>query len=82
MIGITIRVAVYEHRVIAKHNCHQYLNPQFLEKAMNKLSQLKGKAMTFSRKVEGKILPPLLLWMLGVPGGICVILWIFFFRGK
>jgi hypothetical protein len=49
---------------------------------MKKLSQLKGKAMTFSRKVEGRILPPLLLWMLGVPGGICVILWIFFFRGK
>jgi hypothetical protein len=82
MIGITIRVAVYEHRVIAKHNSHPYLNHQFLEKTMNKLSQLKGKAMKFSRKVEGKILPPLLLWMLGVPGGICVILWIFFFRGK
>ena len=47
---------------------------------MKKLSQLKGKTMTFSRKVDGRVLPPLLLWMLGVPGGICVVLWFFFFR--
>jgi len=80
MIGITIRVAVYDHRVIAKYNCHQYLKHQFLEKAMKKLSQLKGKAMTFRHQVEGRVLPPLLLWMLGVPGGICVVLWLFFFR--
>ncbi len=49
---------------------------------MKKIKQLSNKAMTFGRKVEGRILPPLLLWMLGVPGGICVNLWIFFFRGK
>jgi hypothetical protein len=49
---------------------------------MKKLSRLKGKAMTFSHQIEGRILPPLLLWMLGVPGGICVVLWLFFFRGK
>lgn len=49
---------------------------------MKKISQLTAKATTFSRKVEGRILPPLLLWMFGVPGGICVLLWIFFFRGK
>jgi hypothetical protein len=47
---------------------------------MKKLSQLTGKAMAISRKVEGRVLPPLLLWMLGVPGGICVVLWLFFFR--
>lgn len=34
----------------------------------------------FGRKIEGRILPPLILWMLGVPGGICVVLWFFFFR--
>jgi hypothetical protein len=49
---------------------------------MKKLAQINTKAMVFRRKVEGRILPPLILWMLGVPGGICVILWIFFFRGK
>jgi len=32
-------------------------------------------------QVEGKVLPPLVLWMLGVPGGICLLLWLFFFRG-
>ncbi|MDI1294251.1 MAG: hypothetical protein PSV18_16165 [Methylobacter sp.] len=47
---------------------------------MKKLRQLTSKSMTFSRKVEGRVLPPLLLWMLGVPGGICIVLWIFFFR--
>lgn len=47
---------------------------------MKKLIQLKDKSMTFSHQVEGRVLPPLLLWMLGVPGGICVILWFFFFR--
>lgn len=31
---------------------------------------------------EGKIGPPLLLWFLGVPGGLVLILWLFFFRGR
>jgi hypothetical protein len=30
---------------------------------------------------EGRVGPPILLWLLGVPGGICVLLWFFFFRG-
>jgi hypothetical protein len=47
---------------------------------MKKLSRLKGKAMTFSHQVEGRVLPPLLLWMLGVPGVACVVLWLLFFR--
>lgn len=38
------------------------------------------KAKRFGRKVEGRVLPPLLLWMLGVPGGIVILLWFFFFR--
>lgn len=29
----------------------------------------------------GKVLPPVILWMLGVPGGVCLLLWLFFFRG-
>ena len=34
------------------------------------------------KDIEGKILPPALLYMLGVPGGICVLLWFFIWRGK
>lgn len=34
----------------------------------------------FNRKIEGRILPPLILWMLGVPGSVVLILWFFFFR--
>jgi hypothetical protein len=32
--------------------------------------------------VKGRVLPPLLLYMFGVPGGLCLLLWVFFFRGK
>jgi hypothetical protein len=34
------------------------------------------------RRVEGKIGVPILLWFLGVPGFICVLLWMFFFKGN
>jgi hypothetical protein len=54
----------------------------FLESAMENLRQLTRRAKVFGRRVEGRVLPPLLLWMLGVPGGICLVLWFFFFRGK
>lgn len=30
---------------------------------------------------DGRIGPPLLLWILGVPTTVCVLLWLFFFRG-
>lgn len=30
---------------------------------------------------EGKVGGPILLYFLGVPGGICLLLWLFFFRG-
>jgi hypothetical protein len=30
---------------------------------------------------DGRIGPPLLLWFLGVPGSIVLVLWFFFFRG-
>ncbi len=33
------------------------------------------------RRMEGRILPPLILWLLGVPGFIVILLWFFFFRG-
>ena len=30
---------------------------------------------------NGRVMPPLLLYLFGVPGGICLLLWLFFFRG-
>jgi hypothetical protein len=30
---------------------------------------------------DGRVLPPLALWLLGVPGVVCVLLWLVFFRG-
>lgn len=33
------------------------------------------------RWLEGRILPPLILWLLGVPGVVVILLWLFFFRG-
>jgi hypothetical protein len=32
-------------------------------------------------KQEGRVLVPALLWMAGVPFGIVLLLWFFFFRG-
>jgi hypothetical protein len=39
------------------------------------------KASDIGRHIEGRVLPPLILWMLGVPGIIVFGLWLFFFRG-
>ncbi len=30
---------------------------------------------------DGRVMPPLILWMLGVPGFVVVLLWLFVFRG-
>jgi hypothetical protein len=46
-----------------------------------KTTQLPAKAPEISHKMEGRILPPLILWLLGVPGIIVIGLWLFFFRG-
>ncbi len=34
------------------------------------------------QSVDGKVLPPLILWFLGVPGFVVVLLWLFVFRGQ
>jgi hypothetical protein len=43
-------------------------------------NQLRLKMGEVNRNIEGRILPPLILWMLGVPGIIVIGLWLFFFR--
>lgn len=37
--------------------------------------------MVRANKQEGRVLVPALLWMAGVPFGIVLLLWFFFFRG-
>jgi hypothetical protein len=34
-----------------------------------------------NERQEGKVLVPALLWMAGVPFGVVLLLWFFFFRG-
>lgn len=34
------------------------------------------------KQEEGKVAVPLLLWFLGVPGFVVVLLWLFIFRGN
>ena len=36
----------------------------------------------FVTTAEGKVAAPALLWFLGVPGFVCVLLWLFIFRGQ
>lgn len=32
--------------------------------------------------VEGKVAVPILLWFMGVPGFVVILIWLFFFRGN
>lgn len=34
------------------------------------------------QKIQGSIGGPLLMWFLGVPGVLVLVIWLFFFRGK
>jgi hypothetical protein len=45
-----------------------------------KIREAQRRVFQLGRRLEGRILPPLILWMLGVPGGIVVVLWFVFFR--
>ena len=42
---------------------------------MNTLQKLKDD-------INGKVAAPILMYMLGVPGFLVILLWFFFFRGK
>jgi hypothetical protein len=33
------------------------------------------------KNVEGRVAVPLLMWVMGVPGFLVILLWFFFFRG-
>lgn len=32
--------------------------------------------------VNGKVAMPILMYVLGVPGFVCILAWLFFFKGK
>jgi hypothetical protein len=40
------------------------------------------KLRTAIDNFNGKVGVPILLYFLGVPGFLCILLWFFFFRGK
>ena len=43
---------------------------------------MQWKAIETLRKdYQGRVAAPLLLYFLGVPGFLCILLWFFFFRG-
>jgi hypothetical protein len=44
-------------------------------------SSMKTQMVKVREKLEGRVLVPALLWMAGVPFGIVLLLWFFFFRG-
>lgn len=44
-------------------------------------NESRAKFGEVRRAMEGRVLPPLILWMLGVPGIIVIALWVLFFRG-
>lgn len=47
----------------------------------NKGGEMK-KLNQFIDNINGKVGVPILLYFLGVPGGLVIVLWFFFFRGK
>lgn len=42
----------------------------------------KNKVQLFIDNVNGRVAVPILLYFLGVPGVVVILLWAFFFRGK
>jgi hypothetical protein len=42
---------------------------------------MKAQIKKHRERLEGRVLVPALLWMAGVPFGIVLLLWFFFFRG-
>lgn len=43
--------------------------------------EMKTKMMDLINANDGKVGVPILMWLLGVPGFVCVLAWLFFFKG-
>jgi hypothetical protein len=46
------------------------------------LAETFKELKTVTENAKGRVMPPLLLYFFGVPGFLCILLWLFFFRGK
>lgn len=40
------------------------------------------KAKEMIVDAQGRVMVPILMYLLGVPGLLCILIWAFFFRGK
>lgn len=43
--------------------------------------EMKTKMMDLINANDGKVGVPILMWLLGVPGFVCALAWLFFFKG-
>lgn len=43
---------------------------------------MKKKMNELVEDVQGKVAVPILMYILGVPGFLCILAWLFFFKGK
>ena len=43
---------------------------------------MKAQLQKQRERLEGRVLVPALLWMAGLPFGLVLLLWFFFFRGR
>jgi hypothetical protein len=43
---------------------------------------VKTKMDTLVNNVNGRVGVPILMYVLGVPGFVCILAWLFFFKGR
>jgi hypothetical protein len=48
----------------------------------DRLSKTKKQLNNMLKNVQGRVGVPILMYVLGVPGFLCVLAWLFFFKGK
>jgi hypothetical protein len=57
------------------------MNQQLANQMANQISIQMAKMKTTIDNVNGRVGVPILMYFLGVPGIVCVAVWLFFFRG-
>lgn len=62
-------------------NSHGCLNIRGLLNGQSGEEVMKRKMINLIRTNDGKVGVPILMWLLGVPGFVCVLAWLFFFKG-
>lgn len=45
------------------------------------MNEQQNKLSAFVDNVNGRVGVPILMYFLGVPGSVCLLAWLFFFRG-